>query len=49
MNPFSVFFVYKWHDRFRNGKKSTEDDSRDGRPCIVKMTILSRSEGYYLH
>ena len=31
--------VYKWHERFRNGRKSTEDDLRDGRPCVVKMTI----------
>ena len=24
MNPCSVFAVYKWHKRFRNGRKSTE-------------------------
>ena len=35
--------VYKWHDRFRNGKKkSTEDDSRDGLACVVKMTIKDK-------
>ena len=39
MNPCSVFAVYKWHERFRNGRKSTEDDSRDGPPCVVKMTL----------
>ena len=38
-NPCSEFVVYKWHERFRNGRKSTEIDLRDGRPCVVKMTI----------
>ena len=36
----SVF--YKWHERFRNGRKSTEDDLRDGGPCVVKMTIKDK-------
>ena len=39
MNPCNVSAVYKWHERFRNGRKSTEDDSRDGPPCVVKMTM----------
>ena len=26
MNPCSVSVVYKWHERFRNGRKSTEDE-----------------------
>ena len=39
MNPCSAYAVYKWHERFRNGRKSTEDDSRDGPPCVVKMTM----------
>ena len=39
MNPCSVSAVYKWHERFRNGRKSTEDDSRDGPSCVVKMTM----------
>ena len=26
-------------ERFRNGRKSTEKDSRDGPPCVVKMTM----------
>ena len=31
--------VYKWHERFRNGRQSTEDGIREkGWPCIVKMT-----------
>ena len=30
---------WKGHERFRNGRKSTEDDSRDGRPCVVKITM----------
>ena len=42
MNPCSVSIVYKWHERFRNGRKSTEDDLRDGLPCIVKMTIKDK-------
>ena len=25
MNPCSVSVVYKWHERFRNGRKSTEN------------------------
>ena len=39
MNPCSVSVVYKWYERFRNGRKSTEDDSRDGPPCVVKMNM----------
>ena len=39
MNSCSVSAVYKWHERFRNGRKSTEDYSRDGPPCVVKMTM----------
>ena len=27
MNPCSVSVDYKWHDSFRNGGKSAEDDS----------------------
>ena len=42
MNPCSVSVIYKWHVRFRNGRKSTEDDSRDGWPCIAKMTIKDK-------
>ena len=39
MSPCSVSAVYKWHKRFRNGRKSTEDNSRDGPLCVVKMTM----------
>ena len=39
MNPRSVSVVYKWHERFRHGRNSTEDDLRDGRPCVVQMII----------
>ena len=42
MNPCSVSFVYKWHERIRNGRKSTKDDSRDDRPYVVKMTIKKK-------
>ena len=41
-NPCRVPVVYKWNERFRNGRKSTEDDLRDGRPCVVKMTIKDK-------
>ena len=39
MNPCSVSAIYKLHERFKNGRKSTEDDSRDGPPCVVKITM----------
>ena len=39
MNPCSVSAFYKWQERFRNGRKSPEDDSNDGPPCIVKMSM----------
>ena len=39
LNPCSVSAVYKWHERFSNGRKSTENDSRAGPPCVVKMTM----------
>ena len=39
MNLCIVSAVYKWHQRFRNGRKSTEDDSRNGPPFVVKMTM----------
>ena len=38
-NPCSVSVVYTWHERFWNGRKSTENDLRDGWPCVVKITI----------
>ena len=40
MNPCSVSAVYKWQERFRNRRKSTKGDSRDGPLCVVKMTML---------
>lgn len=42
MNSCSVPVVYKWHKRFRDGRKSTEDDPREGRPCVVKMTVKDK-------
>lgn len=36
----SASFVYKWHERFRNGRTSIEDDSREGRPASVTASIL---------
>ena len=41
-DPCSVSVVYKWHERFRNGRKSTEDNLRDDRPCVMKMTIKDK-------
>ena len=41
-NPCSESIVYKWHERLKKGKKSTENNLRDGRPCIVKMTIKDK-------
>ena len=48
MNPCSVSVIYNWHERFRNGRKSTEDDFRDGQPCVVKMT-RGQNEGYFIY
>ena len=39
MNPCSVSVIYKWRERFMKGRKSTEDDLRDGLLCFVKMTM----------
>ena len=39
MNPCNVSVTYKWQEKFRNGRKSMEDDSKDGPPCVVKMTM----------
>ena len=41
-NQCRVSVVYKWHERFKNGRKSTKEDLRDGRPCVVKMTIKDK-------
>lgn len=35
----STSFVYKWHERFRNGRTSLEDDSRKGRPAGVTASF----------
>lgn len=31
-------FVYKWHERFRNGRNSVEDDGRAGRPSVALVS-----------
>jgi transposase len=36
----SLSFVYKWHERFRNGRTSLEDDPREGRPASETSSIL---------
>lgn len=35
-------FVYKWHERFRNGRKSIDDDERAGRPSVVMASNKDR-------
>ena len=39
MNLCSVSAIYKCQERFRNRRKSTKGDSRDGPLCVVKMTM----------
>lgn len=39
IKEFSPSFVYKWHERFRSGRKSIEDDPREGRPSEVISSI----------
>ena len=39
INPCSVSAVYKWQERFRNRRKLTKGDSRDGPLCVMKMTM----------
>ncbi|XP_052266722.1 protein GVQW3-like [Dreissena polymorpha] len=34
--------VFKWHDRFRKGRESVEDDARSGRPALVKQTMTDK-------
>ena len=41
-NPCSESVAYKWHERFRNGRKSTENNLRYGRSCVVKITIKDK-------
>ena len=36
----SQSFVYKWHERFRNGRTTLNDDPREGRPASVTASIL---------
>lgn len=31
-------FVYKWHERFRNGRLSVDDDDRAGRPVVAVVS-----------
>ena len=44
MNPCSVSVIYYRHERFRKGRKSSEDDSRDRQPCIMKMTSKDKAK-----
>ena len=34
--------VFKWHQRFRDGRSSIEDDNRCGRPAVVKGSIMEK-------
>ena len=36
---YSRAFVFKWHERFRSGRDSIEDDQRCGRPSVVKSSV----------
>lgn len=38
LQPCGKSFVYKWHERFRNGRKSVLDDDRAGRPASAMTT-----------
>ena len=39
MNPCSVSIVYKWHERLRNARTSTEDEFEGWSALVVKMSI----------
>lgn len=34
--------VFKWHERFRNGRESIEDDVRCGRVPVVKQSVTEK-------
>lgn len=34
--------VFKWHERYRNGRESIEDDVRCGRPPVVKPSAVDQ-------
>jgi hypothetical protein len=34
--------VFRWHDMFRNGRESIEDDKRCGRPSVVKSGVKDK-------
>ncbi|XP_060597479.1 protein GVQW3-like [Ruditapes philippinarum] len=34
--------VFRWHDMFRNGRESREDDKRCGRPSVVKTGVKDK-------
>lgn len=34
--------VFKWHERFRSGRESIEDDHRCGRPAVVKRSAVGK-------
>lgn len=38
----SKTFVYRWHERYRNERKSIEDDNRTGQPSIVTISSKER-------
>ena len=35
--------IFKWHERFQNGRESLEDDSRSGRTVNLKWHNLAQS------
>ena len=48
-NPCSESVSYKWHERFRNGRKSTENDLSDGRSALrCENYHQGQIEGYVI-
>ena len=49
----SISMVFKWHKRFRDGRKSIDDDERPGRPtefgdAMIDDIIHAVQEGGHL-
>ncbi|XP_045174473.1 histone-lysine N-methyltransferase SETMAR-like [Mercenaria mercenaria] len=45
LKEFGPAVVYKWHKRFENGRKSIEDDRREGMPSIVVPSVQEKVRG----
>ena len=42
-NKVSKILIFKWHERFREGRESLKDDSRNDRPVGVRWHNLAES------